>query len=384
MRSKLWKLVSVVLVLTTLVSVLAGCAKKEPTAVPPAPTAVPTKPSVAPTVAPTKKAEPVTLRIAATYMVDTINPLVGWRNWPLRELWYDAPVEWTGTTNVEPGLAESWSTSEDGKVWTFKIRKGVTFTDGTPCTAKEVAWSLNYVMKTKAPTLYTFIYMFKEIVATDDTTLKITLDKPIANMISLALIYEWILPEHIWKDITPEQALEVQDVKVTIGTGPYKVTEYVKDDYMIMEANPNYWRGKPPFDRIVWRVYPNADATVQALLGGEADLLGIYEPVPATAVQTLQKTQNMGVLFGLGYKVNQLVFNSYEKGTFAKALSDPKVRLAMAYAVDKKKIVNVAYLGYATPATSVLPPAMGDYVNSNLKDTPFDPEQGKRQNREGQ
>jgi len=94
-------------------------------------------------------AKPVVLRIGANYLIDTINPTVGWKNWPLRELWYDSPVEWTGTTNVEASLAESWTTSEDGKVWTFKIRKGIKFHDGTPCTAKEVAWTLNWILKNR-------------------------------------------------------------------------------------------------------------------------------------------------------------------------------------------------------------------------------------------
>lgn len=113
-------------------------------------------------------------------------------------------------------------------------------------------------------------------------------------------------------------------------------------------------------------------------MAGEIDLVGTYDPVPATAVETLQKTDNIKVLFGLGYLVNHLVINSYEKGTQPASLNDPKVRLAMAYAVDKEQIVNVAYLGFATPATSVLPPAVGEYVNSDLKEIPFDPVEGNR------
>jgi peptide/nickel transport system substrate-binding protein len=379
--SKMNKWTSVVLLVALVGAMLGGCAPKAtPTPVPPKPTAVPTKapPTAVPTPAPTEPPKPVTLTIGDTYLVDTINPLVGWRNWPLRELWYDSPIEWTGMTNVEPGLAESWTTSEDGKVWTFKIRKNLTFNDGSPCTAKDVAWTLNFYIETKAPTMYTFISTFQKVEALDDATLQITVDKPQATMISLALIYAWVVPSSVWEGMTPEQAMEYQDIKVTLGTGPYKVVEYVKDEYMIMEANPNYWRGKPVYDRIVYRVYPNADAVVQALLAGEVDLIGIYSGVPSTAVQTLQNTANVGLLFGLGYKVNHLVINSYENGMQSPALKDVKVRQAIAYSVDKKKIVNAAYLGYATPAISVLPPAVGDYVNPNLKDIPFDPAQGKR------
>jgi len=376
MRSKLWQFISVVVVTVMLASVLIGCAGPEPaTEEPAAPTTAAGEATEAPTEEPTEE-EPVTLRIGANYLVDTINPTVGWRNWPLRELWYDSPVEWTGTTNVEPSLAETWDTSDDGLVWTFKIREGVTFHDGTPCTAHEVAWTLNWFIENRIPTQYIFIYPFTEVVALDETTLQITTEEPLATMISLALIYSWVLPPHIWEDMTPEEAMESTDLSVTIGTGPYKVVDYAKDEYMIMEANENYWRGKPEIDRIVWQVYPNPDAMLQALLAGEIDLVGIYEPVPATSVETLQQAEDVEVLFGLGYKVNHLVINSYEDGTQPESLWDPAVRLAMAHAIDKEKIVDVAYLGYATPATSVLPPAVGDYVNSDLVDIPFDIEAG--------
>lgn len=372
----------VLVAVMVLVSNLVGCggapvAEPEGATSAPPEAGEPEEPAVAEPVE-EEPAEPVTMVIGANYLLDTINPTVGWRNWPLRELWYDSPVEWTGTSNVEPGLAESWTTSEDGLVWTFKIREGVTFHDGTPCTAHEVAWTLNWILENRIPTQYIFIYPFTEVVALDDTTLQITTEEPLATMISLALIYNWILPPHIWGEMSSDEILETTDLSVTVGTGPYKVVDYSKDEYMIMEVNENYWRGKPPIDRIVWQAYPNPDAMLQALLGGEVDLVGIYEPVPATSVSTLQDAGNVEVLFGLGYKVNHLVINSYDAGTQPESLWDPAVRLAIAYGVDKQKIVDVAYLGYATPAVSVLPPAVGDYVNSDLVDIPFDPEAGAR------
>ena len=395
MKVKSWSLLAILVILSFLGTSPVGCqpaptaepAEAPPAEQPPAEQPVAESPATEPPAQPApQEPSPVTeevaqekvLRIGANYMVDTINPLVGWRNWPLRELWYDAPVEWTGMTNVEPGLAESWSTSEDGKVWTFKIREGITFSDGTPCTAEDIAWSLNYVIETKAPTLYTFIYMLEKVEALDDTTLVITTSEPLATMISLVLIYEWILPKHVWENLSVEEAFDRQELDVTIGTGPYKVTEYVKDDHMIMEANPNYWKGKPSIDKIIWMVYPNPDAMLQALMAGEIDLVGTYDPVPATSVETLQQTDGIEVLFGLGFKVNHLVFESYEGGTAPASLDDPIVRRAMAFAVDKEQIVNVAYLGYATPANSVLPPVLADYVNTEMEDISFDPVEGNR------
>jgi peptide/nickel transport system substrate-binding protein len=322
--------------------------------------------------------KPVVLRIGANYIVDTINPTMGWRNWPLRELWYDPPIEWTGGPDVEPNLFESWTISEDQLVWIFKVRKGVTFHDGTPCTAKEMAWSLNWILEKKIPTLYMHVANINTVVALDDSTIRITTEKPLANMINQALIYAWIFPPHIWKGLSEEKITERQELDVTIGTGPYKVTDYVRDEYMIMEAFENYWRGKPVIDKIIWQVYPNPDAMLQALMTGEVDLIGIYQAPPATSIKTLKKHKDVEVQLGLGFRVHHLVINSYENGTQPASLMDPAIRLAMAHAVDKQRIVDIVYLGYATPALSVLPPLVGEYVNTGLKDHPFDPAEGNR------
>ena len=219
-----------------------------------------------------------------------------------------------------------------------------------------------------------YLYNFEEIVALDDTTLQVTLSEPVGNMEYL-LVFVWVLPRSVWEGMAYDDIMEFEDLAAGIGTGPYKLVEWSEGEYLILDANENYWRGKPAIDRIVWREYATEDAMVQALLAGELDL--IYS-VPSTAIQTLESAENVTLAIMPSLTIDELIINSHENGTQPESLNDPAVRLAIAYAIDKQQIVNVAYLGYAEPLAVVCPPAMGDFHNSEIEDIPFDPVEGNR------
>ena len=160
----------VLLSLALLASLLlGGCgASPEPAATSaPEEPAPATEPASAPAEEPAGAGEGVTLRVGTTYIWDTANPAIGWYNYTLRYLLYDTLVEEAGISNFVPGLAESWEVSDDGLVWTFKIREGVTFHDGTPCTAEDVAWSLNWTIENEAETFSFYLSSFQEVVALD-------------------------------------------------------------------------------------------------------------------------------------------------------------------------------------------------------------------------
>jgi len=358
---------------------LSGCAaptpaptpvSEEPTPVPEEPTPVPEEPT--PTEAP---AEPVTLRVGSTTIWDAMNPATGWENYTLRYWFHDGLIEWAELTSFELGLAESWEVSDDGLVWTFKIREGVTFHDGTPADAEAVAWSLNFLMEGMIGPLELYVTGFEEVVALDPTTVQITLSEPTALMLTARLHYAWILPRSVWEGMTYDDIMEFEDPASVIGTGPYKLVEYVEDEYMIVEANEDYYRGKPVIDRIVIQEYATEDAVVQALLAGEVDVMW---GVPNTAVQPLQEAENVEVVIMDSLNLADLVINSHVDGTQPESLNDPAVRLAMEYAIDKQEIIDVAYAGYGEIATSILPPAFGDWVNPDLVPVPFDLDEGNR------
>jgi peptide/nickel transport system substrate-binding protein len=402
MKNKMWKPLTAMVVLAMLVFTLASCATPTPEVIEKIVTQI-VKETIKETVivegtpqviekevtkvvekevttivekvvTATPKPEPVTLRIATTYIWDTANPTFGWYNYGLRYLLYDTLIEWTEVDLFEPNLAESWSASDDGLVWTFNIREGVTFHDGTPCTAEEIAWNLNWAQEMEIETYSFYLYNFEEVVALDPTTLQITLSEPVGNMEYL-LVFVWILPPSVWQDMTYDEIMEFEDIAAGMGTGPYKLVDWTEGESLILEANENYWRGAPAVDRVIWQEYATEDAMVQALLAGEVD---VVSSVPSTAIQTLQGTENIQVLNMPTLTIEELIINSHENGTQPESLNDLAVRLAIEYAVDKQQIVDVAYLGYGEPATVVIPPGMGDFYNSEVKAIPFDPDEGNR------
>lgn len=318
--------------------------------------------------------EGATLRVGTTYIWDTANPAIGWYNYTLRYLLYDTLVEEAGISNFVPGLAESWEVSDDGLVWTYKIREGVTFHDGTPCTAEDVAWSLNWTIENEVETFSFYLSSFQEVVALDPTTLQVTLSEPVGNMEYL-LMYVWILPRSVWEGMGPDEVLEFEDLAAGTGTGPYKLVDWVEGEYLILEANPDYWQGAPKIERVIWQEYATEDAIVQALLAGEVDV--VYE-LPRTAIATLEGREGVGLAVMPSTVIDELIINSHEAGTQPASLNDPQVRLAIAHAIDKQQIVNVAFLGYAEPATGIIPRSMGDWYNSDLVDVPYDLDEGNR------
>lgn len=315
------------------------------------------------------QAEPTTLTVGRTYLIDALNPTVGYYGFNIRSLLYETLVEAADGANVEPGLAESWNVSDDGLVWTFKIRTGATFSDGTPATAVEAAWTLNWIIENQAPAMVSYLDGFNKAEALDATTLQITLDHPISNMITSRLLYVYILPPHIWEGKSAQEITEFDDPAVTIGAGPYRMTDYQPDEYMILDANPNYWRGKPPIDRIIYRQYAGDDALIQALLSGEIDLIDI---LPPSGVDALKSAQGVTVADKQGFEFGDVVLNASADGTEPASLRDPAVREAIDYAIDREQIITVGYLGYAQPAATFLSPAGGDFFDNDLKPLDFD------------
>jgi peptide/nickel transport system substrate-binding protein len=387
MKASLWKQLAACAILAVVVLILAGCTQEPaPTEMPAEPVATeepqvqPTEaPQVEPTAMPTEEpvaSEPVTMRVGTTYIWDTANPTYGWYNYGLRYLVYDTLVEEAGIGRFVPGLAESWTYSDDGLVWTFKIREGVTFHDGTPCTADEVAWSLNWTIENEIETFSFYLVNFQEIVALDPTTLQVTLSEPVGNMEYL-LMYVWILPPSVWEGMTYDDIMEFEDLSAAMGTGPYKLVEWVEGEYLILEANENYWRGKPAIDRMVWQEFATEDAAVQALIAGEIDVIAA-DTIPTTAIGTLEDAENIQVPIMESTSIDELIINSHENGTQPASLNDPAVRLAIAHGIDKQQVVNVAYLGYAEPATVVVPRSLGDWHNSDVQEVPFDLAEGNR------
>lgn len=319
-------------------------------------------------------AEPVTLRIGATEIWGTGNPLTDF-TWGPRTLIFARLTEIDSLTSVRPGLAESWTSNEDKTEWTFKIRQGVTFHDGTPCTAEDIAWSLNFMIENVFPATDAYVNNFKEVKALDDTTLVIDLFNPDPAVPEGKVIYAWILPRSVWEGLSYDQATGMPVDQIQVGAGAYKFVEYVEGEYIILDANEDYWEGKPPIDRVVITIYGTEDAMVEALANEEMDMI---DELPAQAVSRLEGEENIAVVKLPRLSTYYLMVNSYVNGTQPPSLFDPVIRKAIEYATDRQQIINVGLFGLAEIGTIPAPPGFGDLHNPNIQPLPFDVAEGNR------
>ena len=215
-KYKNWKLFSILLVLALIIPALVACAPKTETPDPPPveEAETPTPEEEAEPVEEPEPAGPVIMRVGTTSIWDGNNLGVEVSGWLPYRLIFDSIVEFGPNGTFIPGLAESWSVDEAGLVWTFKIREGATFHDGTPCTADEIAWSLIWMEEIGYDSIaYMWSGLFEEVIALDATTLQITTVSPISYM-EYALSYSFVVPEGVWGGMADHEARMQPPVQV--------------------------------------------------------------------------------------------------------------------------------------------------------------------------
>lgn len=318
---------------------------------------------------------PITLRVGTDWIIDTPNIANSYGGFTRHLLTYDTLIEWDiNETGFRPGLAESWEVSDDGLTWTFHLREGITFHDGTPFDAETAAWTLNWYKDQEIPPVVDYLSHFETVEALDANTLEVQLDTPLGTMETNQLIYVWMLPPPPWTGMSSDEVLEQGDPNRT-GSGPFKFVNYSPDEALELEANSDYWAGAPYVDRLIFKQYANADAIVQALIAGEVDAI---QWLNASAVDVLEQQDTVTIVEGASLDVNVLALNTREDGTQPEWLSDLDVRKAMEYAIDRQTFVNTIHLGHATLGDSVVTPGQGEWYHDGLQTISFDPEQGKQ------
>lgn len=326
---------------------------------------------------------PATLRIGWPGSPDTLNPGTGVlaEAYVIYDMVYNTlyKLNFDGTFSLD--AAESVTTSEDGKTWTFTIRQSLQFHDGQPMTAKDVAFSFNlYKAHADFPYLNFYTIYFDTIEAPDDQTLVLTLTEAIPNLES-QLLALYILPEHIWSQHAEGNAAAEFENLAMIGTGPFKMKEYRQNEFVHLVANTDYVDGPPDVAEVIFQTFGNEDALVQALVTGQVDMI---TEMPNTAVPVLKRTENVAVVSGapLGPSVRDIIFNQLApencpvdaggKCTGHPALRDRTVRLALAHATDKQNIIDVAMLGLAQPGLTLVAAGQAYWYNDGLQDYAFD------------
>ena len=317
--------------------------------------------------------EDVRFTVAFLNEVDSFNPFLGIEaeSFEMWGLMYDTLIEYSmKDMQPEPGLASEWETSDDGLTWTFTIRDDVTWSDGKPLTAKDVAYTFNRIVDggPERSTWGAYLRGVTEVSAPDDTTVVLELRQPSAV---LPLLPIPIVPEHIWSDVSEDElksfSNEPSGGEPVVGSGPFRLVEGTAGGSTYrFEVNPDYWKGAPHLDEVVFRIYKSEDPAVQALIKGEVDFVEGISPIQ---VDALQGRDGITAINGDSPGFDEIAFNvgSIDTET-GEPIGDPNpavldrdFRFALGFAIDREQIVERAYQGAGEPALTIIPPAYGEY-----------------------
>jgi ABC-type transport system substrate-binding protein len=301
-----------------------------------------------------------------------------------------------GTIEVQPWLATSWDISSDGKEIVFHLRKGVKFHDGTDFNADAVVFSFErqynpehpYHQYGKWPQWGSQFGTIEKVVKIDDYTVKLVLKRKNAAIItSLAMMYAISI-------VSPTNAEKYKEdaFKHPCGTGPFKFVEWVKDDHVTLEANDNYWGGRPKLDRLIFKVIPEPSARLLALELGE--IQGMEYPNPDDFIR-IKNNPDLKLISEPGMSIGYMAINTgygyvdaNENGIkddneplektpgYFEPLTKKEVRQAINMAINKQTIIDNIYMGTAIVAKNGIPPFMLGY-NDEIEDYPYDPERAK-------
>ena len=297
-----------------------------------------------------------TLHIGWLQEPDNLNPFIGIQgtDYMLWHLNYDFLVGFDAKTlEPRPELATKWSVSPDGKTWTFTIRSGEKWQDGQPVTARDVAFTFNYINKNQLLNLSAYTDGIVSAKAVSDTTVLVTTSAPKANMLKMVVP---ILPEHIWSKVSGKAATTTyQNSPPIIGDGPFQVVEWQKGKFVRLVANKDYWGGAPKVDQLVFQLYTNPDTMASDLKLGTLD--GAID-VPMAQFKQLGTTPGITTNEGTSWRFTELAMNcstsKYSKGN--PVLRDVRVRQAINWAIDRAKVVSIAEQNYATVGSSLIVP----------------------------
>ena len=278
----------------------------------------------------------------------------------------------SGTLEVEPALAESWEISEDGTVYTFKLKEGVTFHDGTPFNAEAVKFNFDRMLDEEHPLhgtgpfpLSFFFSAIQETEVVDDLTVRFHLNEPYAPFLS-NLAY----PTGLIVSPTAVETHEGDFARNPAGTGPFAFRLWESNRQVALQRNDDYWGEAPPLAGVVFRPITDANARVAEMMSGGIDLM---VEVPPDNVQLFGEDDAFVLHEQAGPHLWFLILNTKEP-----PFDDVRMRQAVNYAIDKETLVNDVLQGTATVATGPTPAAFSWAYNEDLEPYPYDPDRARR------
>lgn len=327
------------------------------------------------------------LRIGTSSGIISPNPFVGYNQDDYSTWMYIYPSllqydTTTSTYDYMPSFATKWEQSADGLTVTFSTVPNAKWSDGEPLTADDVAWTFNTIKKYAdgpAGAWAGSVTFLKSIEATDANTVVATYDKPSGTAL-FDLGMTPILPPQAWQQYATGDGKglrtfsnEPENGKPLVGGGPFILTEYRKNDVALFDRNPNWYGTKPHIDGFGLQFFHDEDAMITAL---KSDQLDAINEIPPTSVETL-KSAGMHVFQGPALALRDFIFNLSSSKTEHRELLNPQVREAMEYAIDRDSIVQTAWLGHASPGSTIVPAgnATGgtEWHDPSVQPLPFDP-----------
>ncbi len=283
------------------------------------------------------------------------------------------------TLEFEPDFATRWRQSADGRTLTFTTRPHAVWSDGTPLTAKDAAWTINTVVRLQngaAAALASTVTGVVRATATSPTSMTVTYRSAasdvLANLQSLP-----ILPEHVWGPLAAGSGKSLRTASnqpspghPVVSGGPFTLVKYTYQQALVLERNPRYYGPPAHISGFGVELFSNDDALVAAMRAGEVDAAEGNPNLPPTDVRPL-RTAGMRILARPSIAFNDLIINTNPAKTGHRELLNPLVREAFEYATDRNTIDKIAFLGYAQPGGSIVPPATGNWHDPAVKPLPF-------------
>ncbi len=274
---------------------------------------------------------------------------------------FEGLTRYNADGSISPALAESWDISEDGTVYTFKLRDGVTFHDGTAMDAEDVKFSLDRARAEESTNAQKALFAgIESVEAVDPLTVKVTLSAP-----------NGAFPTNMaWGDavIVAPESVETNATQ-PVGTGPFKFGRWVQGDRVELVENPDYWGEKPALKSATFKFISDPTAAFAAMMAGDIDAFPGY-PAPETLAQ-FEADPRFQLLIGSTEGETILAMNNK-----SEKLSDPKVRQAIVHAINRQEIIDGAMFGYGTPIGTHFAPHNPDYVDLTGQSA-YDPEKAK-------
>lgn len=317
------------------------------------------------------------LRIGWAQDPQTLNPFVALdeENYNVWALNWDLLVNFsTEDLSPAPGIAESWEVSDDQRTVTFKLDPERTWSDGEPITSEDVKFTYE-TLGEEGDLFAGYTSGITRIETPDDETVILETEEPDARLLGGLFVY--ILPEHVWgEEPVKELTSSFQPDLPLVGSGPYIVTEYDRGRIITMERNSEWQGDEPEFDEVQYIKYGNQDAVERALTLGEIDII---VEVEASTFQRLEEDPEIETLASPSPSYTQLGFNLCPEALcpdaeFNPAVQDLTVRQAIAYAVDRERINEIAARGTSFVANGILPSFYTSFYEEPEQTYPFDPE----------